>query len=397
MTSTVAVPRAADWPQWRGPARDGFVPGFEEPASWPDSLTQQWTADVGLGYATPLLVGGHLYVFSRQGDQEVMTAFDAATGAVRWRSGYSASVSLNERSGSFRHGEGPKSTPAYADGRLFSLGMGGIVTAFDAETGQQLWSTPAPPVLPLYGSATSPLIDGRMVIIHVGGHDRGALTAFDVESGEVRWSWPEDGPSYASPVVVELEGTRQIVGMSQTSVIGVAVATGELLWRRPFLAPNTTNSVTPVIYGRTILVSGQSMGVTAFSVTREGGAWGTETLWENSDVSVYMGNGVVIDDVFFAISHRNSGQFFALDARSGTLRWRTPGRDAANAAIVRAGRLLFLLKDDGRLVVARENRNGLVIVQEYRVSDGSTWAQPVVDGRRVFIKDESTVASWTWE
>ena len=349
-----------------------------------------------MGYATPLLVGTRLFVFGRQQDQEVMTALDAGTGATQWRTSYPAPVTLNPRSGSYRHGDGPKSTPAYADGRLFTLGMGGIVSAFDAATGRQLWQHPAPPVLPLYGTATSPIVDGDQVIVHVGGHDRGALTAFDAATGVVRWAWNGDGPAYGSPMLAELDGTRQIIGMSQTSVVGVAAATGTLLWRRPFLPPNTTSSVTPILFERTVLVSGQSMGVTAFAVAKRGDGWSTETLWENPEVSIYMSNGVVAGDTLVAMSHKNSGQYFALDVRSGKTLWTTRGREATNTAIVRAGQMLFLLKDEGQLVIAPVSREGLTPIRSYAVADSPTWAQPVVAGDRVFIRDAQGLAAWLW-
>ena len=144
-----------DWPQWRGPNRDGAVMSFKEPTAWPETLVEQWKLDVGLGYATPVLVGDRIYVFSRQGEDEVLRALDADTGDVIWSTRYPAPFELNPYMKS--HGMGPKATPTYADGRLFVFGMSGIVTAFDAETGKSLWRRPAPPKQPLYHSAMSPL------------------------------------------------------------------------------------------------------------------------------------------------------------------------------------------------------------------------------------------------
>ena len=123
-----------------GPARDGVAAGFDVPASWPDALQRQWSIDVGLGYATPVLVGDRIYMFTRQDGDEVMTALDAATGAEVWRTAYPAPFTMNPATAP--HREGPKATPAYAAGRLFAHGMTGTVTAFDAATGRQLWHVP---------------------------------------------------------------------------------------------------------------------------------------------------------------------------------------------------------------------------------------------------------------
>src|SRR5262249_23222958 len=147
------------------------------------------------------------------------------------------------------HGEGPKSTPLYYDGKLFTLGIGGIVSAFDAATGKLLWQKPGPPVDPLFGTAMSPAAYRDAVIFHVGGHNQGAVTAFDENTGAVKWAWPGDGPAYASPMIVEIGGARQVVAVTQQKVVGVDVGTGQLLWERPFSSQSSTNSVTPIMSG----------------------------------------------------------------------------------------------------------------------------------------------------
>ena len=223
---------AQDWTQWRGPNRDGVMASFREPASWPAALTKRWRVEVGTGYATPLVVGNRVYSFTRQGDEEVVTALEASSGKVLWRTAYPAAFKMNPATAP--HGPGPKSTPTLAGNRLFTLGISGIVTAFDAETGRQIWQKPAGPVEPLFHTGMSPLVDGNLVIFHVGGHDAGALTAFDVATGDVRWSWKGDGPAYGSPLVFELSGTRQVVTFTQQNFVGVSLATGQLLWRRPY-------------------------------------------------------------------------------------------------------------------------------------------------------------------
>src|SRR3989304_3107811 len=129
-----------DWLQWRGPNRDGAVASFTEPRAWPERLTQRWKVEIGLGYATPLVVGDRIYMFSRQGENEVMSALDAATGKVLWQTGYPVTFTMH--SSASRHGPGPKSTPVFSNGKLYSIGMIGTVTAFDAATGRTLWQKP---------------------------------------------------------------------------------------------------------------------------------------------------------------------------------------------------------------------------------------------------------------
>jgi outer membrane protein assembly factor BamB len=390
----VAQSRPADWPQWRGPNRDGVVASFTEPKAWPERLTRKWKVDVGLGYATPIVVGNRVFMFSRQGDDEVIAAFDAETGARIWASRYAAPFTISPAAA--RHEKGPKSTPTYASGKLYTLGMTGIVTAFDAADGKQIWQKPAPPAAPLYHTAMSPLVDGGMVIVHVGGHNQGALTAFDPNTGAVKWAWNGDGPSYGSPIAADFGGLRQVIAFTQENLVGVSAASGQLLWKRTFSTSFSQNAITPLIHGDTVIVSGLEKGVTAFKILKRGNGWTTENVWENQDVSLYMTNAVVVRDLVIGMSHKKSGQFFALDAKTGKTLWTSPPRQATNAAISHAGDLLFMLKDDGELIVAKASASGFEPVKRYTVADSATWSAPTIAGNRIFVKDTSSLALYTW-
>jgi len=387
--------RPTDWPQWRGPNRDGAIASFTEPNPWPDKLTRKWKVEVGLGYATPVVVGNRVYMFARQGDEEVLGALDADTGKVLWRATYPAAFTISPAAA--RHEKGPKATPTFADGKLFTLGMTGIVSAFDAATGKRLWQTASSQPGPLYHTAMSPLIDRGLAIVHVGSHGRGALTAFDVHTGAVKWRWDGDGPGYGSPIVAEFDGTRQIITFTQDNLVGVSASTGALLWKRRFETNYTQNCITPLLYGQTVIVSGLDKGVTAFKLVKANGQWNPVDVWENTEVSLYMTNGVIVHDTFVALSHKNSGQFFALDARTGKTVWKSAPRQATNAAISRAGDLLFILKEDAELLIARSGARGLETVKTYSVADSATWSAPAVSGRRLFVKDVGTLTLWTMD
>jgi len=385
--------KSPDYTQWRGPNRDGGLASFTEPGTWPEQLTQRWKVEIGLGYATPLIVGDRIYMFSRQGEDEVMSALDIATGKVLWRTAYPVTFTMN--SSAVRHGPGPKSTPAFANGRLYAIGMTGVVTAFDAATGKQLWQKPGSAVVPMYTTHSfSPLVDRGLVIFHVGGHNQGALTAFDANTGAVKWSWNGDGPGYGSPVVVELEGTRQLITITQGKLAGLDVATGSLLWERPFVSSNFTNSVSPVLDGQTIMMSNGGP-LTAVTVGRRNNQWMTENAWENADVPFRLSNAVVVGGMLFGLSTRNAGQYFGVDTKTGKTLWTSEGRQAGQAAIVKAGNLLFSLEDDGELIVARSSRTAFEVLRRYKVAETETWAQPTISGNRIFVKDLSTLALWT--
>jgi outer membrane protein assembly factor BamB len=385
---------ATDYPQWRGRLRDGAASGFTAPATWPEALTRRWQVEVGEGYASPILVGERVFTLTRSGDNEVVTAIDAVQGRILWQSRYAAPHRIAQGAGD--HGQGPKSTPLYYQGKLFTLGITGIVSAFDASDGKLLWRKPAPSVETLYNnSSMSPIGDRGTVVFHVGGHNEGALTAFDANSGAVKWSWRGDGPAYASPIIATLQGTRQMIAVTQRFVVGISAETGALLWQRPFANQFSNNAISPVLFEDMVIVSAYEQGVTAFAPVERNGVWSTDTRWQTKDVSLFMSNPVIAGDTIYGLSQRSSGQFFALDARSGKVLWLGPPREATNTAIIRSGDLIFLLNDDAELIVARANRSRFEPLKRYTVADSATWAQPTISGNRFFIKDATVLSLWT--
>jgi len=387
--------QSPEWPQWRGPNRDGVLTSFKEPATWPEQLTRRWKVDVGTGYATPLIAGNRLYVFSRQGEDEVMQALDADSGKSLWRTAYPTTFTMN--SAAVRHNAGPKSTPVLSNGRLYSIGMTGTVTAFDAASGKQLWQKPGTAaLLPMYTTHSfSPIVERGLVIFHVGGHDKGALTAYDVNTGAVKWSWAGDGPGYGSPMIVEFGGIRQLITNTQSKLIGIDPATGTLLWEHPFESSNFTNSMTPTVVGQTVMLSNNNKPATAISITRQNNKWMTATAWENPDGQSRMTNTVVFGDAIFGLSTRNMGQYYALDPKTGKTVWTSEPRQAGNASLLRSGNTVLSLEDDGELVVFRRNGAGFDVVKRYKVADSETWGAPSISGNRIFVKDVSNLTLWT--
>ncbi|MGA2739616.1 MAG: PQQ-binding-like beta-propeller repeat protein [Bryobacteraceae bacterium] len=385
-----AVAGAEDWPQWRGPHRDGVATGFPEPKAWPEKLTLKWKVTVGEGHASPVVADGRIYVHSRQGDREVVSALRPENGQTIWQEGYAAPYTMNPAATS--HGKGVKSTPVVQDGRIFTFGIGGTLSCFDATTGKPQWRKEFGS--PDFGVATSPVVDGSLVIAYVGGNTQGALTAFDAASGTEKWSWKGDGPAYASPIVVEIAGTRQVVTQSRNKIIGVSAATGALLWQIPFKTAYEQNIVTPALYRDTLIFSGTGNPVTGVKVLKHGAEWTTETVWQNKDFSMYMSSPVVSGDLLFGFTERKRGQFFCLKPSDGAILWTSDGRQGDNAAIVAAGSVWLILTSDANLIVARQSGKAFEPLRKYSVADSPTWAHPVVLGHGILIKDATNLALW---
>ncbi len=317
-----------------------------------------------------------------------MAALDAATGNELWWTGYPAPYEPARPTAA--HGSGPKATPVYADGRLFTLGITGILSAFDASSGNILWRTDPPEEPPFFSAASSPLVERGLVIAHPGNY--GPLTAFDAATGEVRWTAGAGG-FFASPITTTIGDTRQVVTMTSDSVIGVLPEDGAVIWRFPWAGAN--GGPTPVIHDETVIVSAHNQGVAAFRVTRSTEGWRTEPVWTTTEVSMYLSSPVVVNDILFGLSHKARGQYFALEAETGKTLWLGEPRQAQNTVVSKAGTTLLLLNDDGEFIVAKAGRDGPEPVRRYVVDDGPTWAQPAISGNRIFVRGSSTLTLWT--
>jgi outer membrane protein assembly factor BamB len=166
------------------------------------------------------------------------------------------------------------------------------------------------------------------------------------------------------------------------------------LWEWPFVSANFTNSATPVLFGNTLILSNGGP-VRAIVVAKRDGKWVIEEAWTNPDVPYRLSNPVLVGDRLFGLSSRNSGQYFSLDARTGKTVWISPERQAANAALVKAGDVWFSLEDDGELVVASAAASGFEPLRRYKVAETETWTQPTMSGSRIFVKDVASLTLWT--
>jgi len=386
--AAVAAPSAEQWTGWRGAARSA-VSTAPMPATLAAKATDVWAVPVGIGHASPIVDGQRVYVFARKGEQEVAQALDLATGKTLWTAAYDQPYTMNSAATS--HGKGPKSTPLLGGGRLYTLGISGVLSAFDAATGKVIWRHAfdkefgAPPD---FGTATSPLLDNGLLIAHVGGINGGALRAFDPATGATKWSWPGDGPGYASPVSFTAAGVRQIVDVSKTKIAGVDAASGALLWSLPLVTPYDQNAVTPAIAGDLVIVSGLDQSTFAVRPTRGAdGKWTAAKAWDARAFPMYMNSPVVVGDTVYGLTNRSKGQFFALDARTGATRWTSPPRQAENASITAAGGRLWCLTSEGSLIVLKADPAAYAEVGRLDVAPSATWASPVLLGPQILVKD----------
>ncbi|MFN0124692.1 MAG: PQQ-binding-like beta-propeller repeat protein [Blastocatellia bacterium] len=401
---TFAVPiLAQDWTRWRGPNGDGTLTGFIEPAAWPAALKQRWKVNVGEAHSSPVIAGGRVYQLSRQGDNEIVRALELSSGKQLWIDSYPVNYKLG-LSGSVavgKHKQYPRSSPLLQNGKLYTVGIGGTLSCYDTATGKLAWRRDFrdqfKDTAPGFGASASPIIDRGLLILHCGNDDNGALIAMDANTGATKWQWNGDGPGYATPIVATFMGTRQIITHSAHHIIAIWPENGGLLWKIPFTTSYTQNSITPVVYKDTLILSGLDKGIFAVRPKYQNGQWAADQVWRNDEISLYMSSPILSGNQLYGLSHKNKGQFFCMDAGTGKLMWRGQPRQAENAALVIGGNVMFWLNNDAELIAVRVNGGNYEEIKRYKVADSETWAHPAISGKQIVIKDYSSLTLWSLE
>jgi len=405
-TLLLGAAHAQDWPQWRGANRDAKVVGFMEPKTWPKELTKKWRITVGVGESSPLLVGDKLYVFGRQGGDEVAQCLDAATGKEIWKDKYS-SASI---SGPAAPHQGPRSTPAVAEGKMCTLGVRGAVTCFDAASGKLVWrkeTNKSTKGMPGFYTSSSPLITDGNCVVFVDG-----LTAFDLASGDAKWQWKGGGAPYGSPVLMTVDGAKQIITPYDGGLAGVGLGDGKLLWDVKIPGTYHSNQSTPIVDGQTVYYSAAGGGggkkgggggggsMMALKIEKKGDAYTAKELWKKGFSAHFYHTPVLKDNLLVGVA--SAGRtYFGVDAKTGEELWKDKTQRGDCGSIFNAGSVFLSFTSDKNLVVFRADNKAYTEVASYVVADAAskTCAIPIVAGNRVYVKDNNagSLTLWTIE
>lgn len=393
LASTITI-NAQEWTQWRGPASDGSVSGKNVPAKWPEAFQRTWRVEIGEGYSSPVVAGGRVFVHGRRDPEEIVAGINLADGKVVWQQKYQAEFKKNQYA--VQMAKGPNSTPLVIGNRLFTLGVTGVMNAWDTATGRLLWTRDFSKSIDtsklFCGTAASPLaVDGR-VVVQVGSDIHGGqILALNPATGASEWEWRGPGPGYASPVVIDVGGARQLITMTEGSIVGLDAKNGKELWSVPFPDEWHENITTPLWTGTHLIVSGTRAGTYAYSMAQSGSKWQATEAWKNPEVAMYMSSPVFGDGLIYGHSSKRKGQFVAVDAKTGALKWATEGREGEHASLLLTPQHVIFLTNNADLIVAKRGTPTFAVEKRYEVAEAATWAMPVLLGSTLLVRDATGI------
>ena len=376
-----------DWPQFRGIHRDSKVTGFNAPDNWPTELKQVWKVTVGTGDATPVLLGNRIYLATRQGSDEVILCLDAATGKEIWRSPYPAAA-VTGPAGSH---PGPRSTPAISEGKLVTYGVTGVLSCLDAQTGKVLWRKENPEnAVPQFFTGMSPLIVNGLCIAHLGTKDKGTVVALELNTGKERWKWEGDGPAYASPSVMVVDGKKHIIVQTEKNLMSLNLADGKLFWQVPTTPLQRFYKCTsPYINGQTIYYTGQGSGTKAIQVVKQGDNYVTKELWSNTEVGAKWNTPVLKDGFLYGFTDQR--RIYCLNAATGQTAWLDNTVHSDFATTVDCGDVIIGLPSTSKMLVIAPDSKTYTELAFYKVSETPVFSFPVIAGNNIYIKDAESL------
>lgn len=397
------TPAPPAWPQWGGPNRNFTVEGSNVAESWPSTGPRQlWKRELGEGHSSIVIEQGRLYSMYRpvswlslvrRSKEEVVIALDAATGRTVWEYRFESPTEGLD----FEHGSGPHSTPLLVGNRLFAVGSTAKFFALDKQSGRVLWSHD---LVKEYqadrmnrGYSCSPIAYQNTVVLMTGGRGH-AVMAFNQHDGSVAWMKQDFANSYASPILINVDGQDQLVAFMADEIAGLDPNNGELLWRHPHKTDWGLNISTPVWGEGNLLFcsSAYNNGSRVLQLNQKGGKTSTKELWFNNRVRVHIGTVIRVGDFVYGSSGDFGPAFLtAVDVRTGKEAWRD--RSFSKATFVYANEKFVLLDEDGNLALVKAGPSGMQVRSKVSLLKNEAWTPPTLVGSRLYLRDRKTVVA----
>ncbi|MBS1830852.1 MAG: PQQ-like beta-propeller repeat protein [Acidobacteria bacterium] len=371
------------WTDFRGPNRDGIAAEKSILTNWP--LKPIWKQPIGGGYASFVFGEGRAYTIEQRRDKEFIAAYDVKTGKELWTHSYPAN--FQESMG----GDGPRATPTYHSGRLYSMGATGEMRALDAKTGKVIWSKN---ILSennasnlTWGMCAAPLIVDNMVIAQPGGSNSNSVVAYDKETGKKIWGSLDDQQAYTSPMLVTLDGKRQILTVTAKRAVGLEPESGKLLWDYPWTTQYDVNASQPILVGgnQILLTAGYGHGAGLITVANEKAT----KVWENNRMKNRFNSSIQFEGHIYGL---DESIFSCVRISDGEQMWKA-GRYGYGQVIMAGGHLI-VVTEQGELVLVKPSPKELVEVARFEAISGKTWNVPAIDQGILIVRNAAEMAAF---
>jgi outer membrane protein assembly factor BamB len=390
---TIAAPPSdpdarADWPGFRGPERDGIVRGVRIRTDWSQTPpVEMWRRPIGPGWSSFAVVGDLLYTQEQRGDDEIVSCYRVSTGKPVWR--HRDAARFWESNG----GAGPRGTPTLSNGRVYAFGATGILNALDASSGAVVWSrnvaSDADKQVPMWGFASSPLVQGDVVIVAASGK----LVAYDIATGKPRWFGPARPGSYSSPHQSTIGGVPQILLLTGAGAISIAPADGTVLWEHAW--GDGTPIVQPALTADDVLINAAGgtggVGIRRLSVAHGAGGWTVQERWTSRGLKPYFNDFVVHKGHAFGF---DGSILSSIDLETGNRKWKGGRYGDGQMMLLSEQDVLLLVSEEGELALVEASPDQFKELARFKAIEGKTWNHPVLVGDVLLVRNGEEMAAF---
>ncbi len=384
-----AAEKNADWPQWRGPNRDGVSQESGLLKKWPENGPKQlWRVSTGKGFSSVVVAGGKVYGAWAKGNYEELICLDEKSGEQLWKHRL-GTVFVNEM------GSGPRSSPIVDDGLVYAIGARGNLHAVDAKSGEKAWSRNLTREygtrIPRWGYSSSPLVEGNLLLVELGGKRGYAFAAFDKKTGNIVWHSESDQPGYSSPIVITMHGKKQVVFFSAYGLQALSLDDGKLLWKHSWDTNYNVNAAIPLFYppNNILISSSYGVGAALVEVNKSGGRFETKQAWFTKRFKNHFNSSVLIGDYVYGF---DNAILKCLDVRTGEEKWKARG--FSKGSLIAADGKLIVLGEQGRLALVEATPDEYQEISSFQPLSGKCWSSPSLANGRLYVLNEKELISF---
>ena len=400
LCGSILTATATEWPQWRGPNRDGVSDEVGLLKEWPSEGPKMlWKVSLGEGFSGISVSQGRVYTMFSKGNDEFVVCLDATDGAEIWR--FRSDKNYHEGQG----GNGPRATPTIDGDLLYTISAHGKLYALNAASGQEIWSHDLQRKfgsnMPRWGFSTSPLVDEELLLMEVGGKGEKSIVAFNKNSGDVVWSSHKDKLGYSSPIAITVKGVRQIICFTGTKLVSVSPTDGTIYWKYPWKTGYDVNAATPVFIppDKVFISSGYDKGAAVLQmrvfvspdndraatdqIKENQGTIRIKEIWKNRKMKNQFATSVLHENYLYGF---DNSILKCIEANTGEEQWKSRG--FGKGTVILADGHLILLSDRGKLGLAEATPAGYIEKASTKVMSGLCWTMPTLANGKLYVRNE---------